>query len=794
VTAMTTAMTEPKSEATTSTSTSTPTPMLKTDRKKLKKLKNRVAHLHNDGERSGLLTQSEHEEYQALVNRNTENNTRPICDSNNNDVSSSIMTKVDAKEEDTPSNPKTYCYPLACPSINLRKKTLDIKKVEGVHHRDLLAWLLQQKVNGGKQQTHDSSSSSSKKRRRDDSGGGNADEENATISIPHWASVHNPATCEQVAVLEIHVPHDKIESYSLFLESCSKVRSDDTLKAENNDIPLDSTTTTTKDHCYPHTQIGIATKWFQGYMPKSMSESLLYFSNMKKDKKIPNIGKKNNSDIIPSKKDLIERLKTMVLSSKDSIAQGYPTPLSSLSEKTTKSNDTNVDFRKDKLESPDSISLETAMKFVEIFGVRVQDQKEEDEIAYIGTPISSSSTNQVDNKATKTAPTATSDNDVVNDGKSPIRVLGLDCEMVMTTVGSELARVTLIQFDEFVGAKDSANTTVLLDCLVLPRNRIVDYVTKYSGITPNLLEPISTRIEQVQYALASYLTPNDILVGHSLENDLKALHYIHPRVVDTSMVFSRTDKNRRFKFSLRHLSGLLLKRKIQNGSHCSEEDAQAALDLALLKAVMGDDLRVPGCSDDDRQSLLQKQFVTKSTTVFIGPNNWLEAHITNNPNSAHALSYDSPNDCKKAMLSWITGRRKAQLVWSKIVLKNDPNTTSGTEASLDIFKSLVVSFGSYEKIAFSYDTAFYLLSLTLFFYCFKTDVVEKLPSKCVLMVAIQGELQTAQDMFKRRGACRDSRSSVGWSSDNEETWKAQLESTRVGYVQWFSAAATNNSA
>ena len=26
---------------------------------------------------------------------------------------------------------------------------------------------------------------------------------------------------------------------------------------------------------------------------------------------------------------------------------------------------------------------------------------------------------------------------------------------------------------------------------------------------------------------------NDMLVGHSVENDLKALHVIHPRVIDT---------------------------------------------------------------------------------------------------------------------------------------------------------------------------------------------------------------------------------------------------------------------
>ena len=55
------------------------------------------------------------------------------------------------------------------------------------------------------------------------------------------------------------------------------------------------------------------------------------------------------------------------------------------------------------------------------------------------------------------------------------------------------------------------------------------------------------------------------------------------------------------------------------------------------------------------------------------------------------------------------------------------------------------------------------------------------------MIAIQGELQKAKDMFKRRGACRDPRSTVMWSNDDEETWKDLLNSTRVGYVQWYSA-------
>lgn len=60
------------------------------------------------------------------------------------------------------------------------------------------------------------------------------------------------------------------------------------------------------------------------------------------------------------------------------------------------------------------------------------------------------------------------------------------------------------------------------------------------------------------------------------------------------------------------------------------------------------------------------------------------------------------------------------------------------------------------------------------------------------MVAVQGELQKAQDMFKQRRACQDPRSSIEWSSDKEEGWKKLLESTRAGHVHWFSAATNNN--
>ena len=155
------------------------------------------------------------------------------------------------------------------------------------------------------------------------------------------------------------------------------------------------------------------------------------------------------------------------------------------------------------------------------------------------------------------------------------------------------------------------------------------------------------------------------------------------------MIFRPTTNpnHRRFKFSLRHLSGTLLKKTIQTGSHCSEEDAQTALDLALLKAFKGDELVVPGFGDDQKQSLLKQKFVRDGVAAFIGPNHWLNIHVTKYPSSAHALNYESPHDCKKAMLAWMTNKGRAHLIWSKIDLEEN----DGAESPIETFRSFVVS-------------------------------------------------------------------------------------------------------
>ena len=164
-------------------------------------------------------------------------------------------------------------------------------------------------------------------------------------------------------------------------------------------------------------------------------------------------------------------------------------------------------------------------------------------------------------------------------------VVALDCEMVYTAGGLEVAKVTLM--DE--------NYNTLVDTYVKPNNMVIDYNTRYSGITQgdlslnNLRPPIT--LHQVQMDLLQYIDQKTIIVGHSLESDLKALRIIHTRVVDTAVLYQYASRHKR---KLKDLSAVILNRVIQSNpnGHDSLEDARAAMDLARML----DTLRIPPAS------------------------------------------------------------------------------------------------------------------------------------------------------------------------------------------------------
>lgn len=84
-------------------------------------------------------------------------------------------------------------------------------------------------------------------------------------------------------------------------------------------------------------------------------------------------------------------------------------------------------------------------------------------------------------------------------------------------------------------------------------------------------------------------TPTPVLLGHSLESDLKALKICHPLCIDTSVIYHHP-RGRPFKPGLAWLTKKWCGREIQNrgeGGHDPEEDARACVDLLKKKIDNG---------------------------------------------------------------------------------------------------------------------------------------------------------------------------------------------------------------
>ncbi|CAH8874089.1 unnamed protein product [Trichobilharzia szidati] len=159
-------------------------------------------------------------------------------------------------------------------------------------------------------------------------------------------------------------------------------------------------------------------------------------------------------------------------------------------------------------------------------------------------------------------------------------VYALDCEMVYTTGGCELARITIV----------NSKLQTVLDEIVCPDNPVIDCNSRFSGLREEDIEKATYHITDIQAKLLHLFDSDTILIGHSLESDLTALKLIHNKIVDTSIMFPHRLglPNKR---ALRNLVSEILQQIIQQdeSGHNSMEDAVACMKLVHYKVK--EDLR-----------------------------------------------------------------------------------------------------------------------------------------------------------------------------------------------------------
>ena len=64
-----------------------------------------------------------------------------------------------------------------------------------------------------------------------------------------------------------------------------------------------------------------------------------------------------------------------------------------------------------------------------------------------------------------------------------------------------------------------------------------DYNTRFSGVAEEGFSKATLSLASIRKALDNLINRETILVGHALDNDLKAMRIVHKKCIDTAILF-----------------------------------------------------------------------------------------------------------------------------------------------------------------------------------------------------------------------------------------------------------------